>query len=65
MKALSYLGRKEKKIVEKVKPRVENGKEAVVKLLKTTICGTDLHILSGDTPEVPIGLTLGHEVLVS
>ena len=33
----------------------------MVKVIKTTICGTDLHILKGDTPEVPLGLTLGHE----
>ena len=30
-------------------------------MLKTTICGTDLHILKGDTPEVESGRVLGHE----
>lgn len=61
MKALSYVGVKEKKVFEKEKPQVQKSTDAVVKLLKTTICGSDLHILSGDTPEVPVGLTLGHE----
>lgn len=30
-------------------------------MVKTTICGTDLHIIKGDTPEVPQYTTLGHE----
>ena len=35
--------------------------DALVRITTTTICGTDLHILNGDVPEVPAGLTLGHE----
>ena len=30
-------------------------------MVKTTICGTDLHIIKGDTPEVTANTTLGHE----
>ena len=30
-------------------------------MVKTTICGTDLHIIKGDTPEVTENTTLGHE----
>jgi len=33
----------------------------IVKMVATTICGTDLHILKGDVPEVEIGRILGHE----
>lgn len=32
-----------------------------VKILKTTICGTDLHIMKGDLPEVVDGRIIGHE----
>lgn len=42
-------------------PKVENSTDAVVKITKTTICGTDLHILSGDVPAVTVGRILGHE----
>lgn len=42
-------------------PKVENSTDAVVKITKTTICGTDLHILSGDVPAVTEGRILGHE----
>ncbi|MDN6888162.1 alcohol dehydrogenase catalytic domain-containing protein, partial [Variovorax sp. CAN2819] len=33
----------------------------VVRILKTTICGTDLHILKGDVPSCTPGRILGHE----
>jgi alcohol dehydrogenase len=46
---------------EKIKPSIINAGDAIVKICKTTICGTDLHILKGDLPEVNPGRTLGHE----
>jgi alcohol dehydrogenase len=33
----------------------------VVRITKTTICGTDLHILKGDVPTCTPGTVLGHE----
>jgi alcohol dehydrogenase len=35
--------------------------DALVKILKTTICGTDLHIMKGDVPAVSAGRIIGHE----
>ncbi len=35
--------------------------DAIVKVTKTTICGTDLHIMKGDVPTVTDGRVLGHE----
>ena len=64
MKAMVYLGPGKKEVLERPKPTPQNSKAAVVKMLKTTICGTDLHILKGDTPEVEEGRVLGHEFLV-
>ena len=61
MKAMVYLGPGKKEVLERPKPTPQNSKAAVVKMLKTTICGTDLHILKGDTPEVEEGRVLGHE----
>lgn len=61
MKALSFKGVDKKEVVDKEKPEVEKSTDAVVKLVKSTICGTDLHILAGHVPEVPEGLTIGHE----
>jgi len=42
-------------------PRISKPTDAIVKVLKTTICGTDLHILKGDVPAVTSGRILGHE----
>ncbi|MGG3689587.1 zinc-dependent alcohol dehydrogenase family protein [Caldifermentibacillus hisashii] len=61
MRALTYFGPGKKDLVEKPMPKVEKSTDAVVKITKTTICGTDLHILSGDVPAVTEGRILGHE----
>lgn len=60
MKAVIYNG-KEKEIVDKPLPTIQKDTDVIVKVLKTTICGTDLHILSGHVPAVKPGTTLGHE----
>jgi alcohol dehydrogenase len=61
MKALVYYGPESKNWEEKTKPALQQPTDAIVKITKTTICGTDLHILKGDVPEVKPGTTLGHE----
>lgn len=61
MWALEYQGPGKRALVEKEKPAVKSSTDAVVKMLRTTICGTDLHILKGDVPSVSAGRTLGHE----
>jgi alcohol dehydrogenase len=61
MKALVYNGPGKKSVEEKPRPEIAAPTDAVVKLLKTTICGTDLHILKGDVPTCVPGRILGHE----
>jgi len=61
MKALVYHGPNSKSWEEKPKPTIQQPSDAIVKISKTTICGTDLHILKGDVPEVIDGRILGHE----
>jgi alcohol dehydrogenase len=61
MKALVYHGPHKKAWEEKPKPVIIDKTDAIVKIYKTTICGTDLHILKGDVPEVTDGRILGHE----
>lgn len=55
MKALSFVDVNQKQLVDKDKPQIQNSTDAVIRLVKTTICGTDLHILAGHVPEVPKG----------
>ena len=61
MKAQVYLGPGKHSLVEKEKPNIMLPTDAIVRITKTTICGTDLHILKGDVPTVEEGRILGHE----
>lgn len=61
MKALTYRGPGKKALEDRLRPAIIASTDAIVKMVKTTICGTDLHILKGDVPEVQAGRILGHE----
>ncbi len=61
MKALVYRGPGKKALEEHPHPEIKESSDAIVKVVKTTICGTDLHILKGDVPACVPGLILGHE----
>jgi alcohol dehydrogenase len=61
MKALVYRGPGRKSLEDHAKPVVAAPTDAVVRISKTTICGTDLHILKGDVPSCEPGRILGHE----
>ena len=61
MKALVYHGPDNKKFQDMPMPVLVEATDAVVRITKTTICGTDLHILKGDVPSVTEGRILGHE----
>ncbi|WP_327319543.1 zinc-dependent alcohol dehydrogenase family protein [Streptomyces sp. NBC_01235] len=44
-------------------PAIKEPTDAIVRVGAVTICGTDLHILKGDVPEVRPGTVLGHEAV--
>jgi alcohol dehydrogenase len=61
MKALVYRGQGKKALEDHPKPLITAPADAIVRITKTTICGTDLHILKGDVPTCHPGRILGHE----
>jgi alcohol dehydrogenase len=61
MKALVYEGQGKIELKEVLIPTITKSTDALIKVLKTTICGTDLGILHGKVPTVKPGTTLGHE----
>jgi alcohol dehydrogenase len=63
MKALVYHGPGQRSWETAPDPRVVEPTDVVVKIDSATICGTDLHILKGDVPEVEPGTILGHEAV--
>ena len=72
MKAYIYEKPGVAKLVDKEKPVVTESTDAIIRMVKTTICGTDLHeylegpvFISTDKPDPFLGqkapVTLGHE----
>ena len=61
MKAFVYRGPGKKALEDHPRPQITAPTDAIVKIVKTTICGTDLHILKGDVPTCQPGRILGHE----
>jgi alcohol dehydrogenase len=63
MKALVYNGPDQKAWDDVPKPVILDNTDAIIQVDCTTICGSDLHILKGDVPEVTVGRILGHEAV--
>jgi alcohol dehydrogenase len=61
MKALVYHGPGARRWEDRPSPKIQEREDAIVKIVKTTLCGTDLHILAGEVPSVADGRVLGHE----
>ncbi|MDB6120771.1 MAG: Alcohol dehydrogenase GroES domain protein [Verrucomicrobiaceae bacterium] len=61
MKALVYHGPQTKALDDMPKPVLREATDAIVRITKTTLCVTDLHILKGDVRTVSEGRILGHE----
>ena len=63
MKALVYHGPGQRSWEDVPDPVIVDPTDAIVRIDSSTICGTDLHILKGDVPEVKPGTILGHEAV--
>lgn len=63
MRAVVYHGPGDKRWEEVADPKLIDDTDAIVRIDTVTICGTDLHILKGDVPEVTPGRILGHEAV--
>jgi alcohol dehydrogenase len=63
MNALVYHGAGQRAWESMPDPEIRQPTDAVVRIDAATICGTDLHILKGDVPEVQPGTVLGHEAV--
>jgi alcohol dehydrogenase len=63
MNALVYHGPGQRAWESVPDPEIHQPTDAIVRIDAATICGTDLHILKGDVPEVQPGTVLGHEAV--
>ncbi|MFD7835045.1 zinc-dependent alcohol dehydrogenase family protein [Streptomyces sp. NPDC059761] len=63
MKALVFHGPGQTSWQDVPDPSIKDAADAIVRVDAVTICGTDLHIVKGDVPEVTPGRVLGHEAV--
>jgi alcohol dehydrogenase len=63
MLAVVYGGPGKRSLAQVPDPKIVDARDAIIQVDAVTICGTDLHILSGDVPEVEPGRILGHEAV--
>src|SRR3954469_25424343 len=63
MNAVGYHGRYNVSVDDVPDPRVEEPRDAIVKISSTAICGSDLHLYDGYIPEMHSGDILGHEFM--
>ncbi len=63
MKALVYHGRGDVRCEAVPDPKIEDGRDAIIKVTACAICGSDLHLIGGFVPEMKSGDVLGHECM--
>lgn len=63
MKAMTYRGPYKVRVEEKPDPRIEHPNDAIVRVTRAAICGSDLHLYHGMMPDTRIGHTFGHEII--
>lgn len=63
MKALVYHGRGDVRCDTVPDPKIEDERDAIIKVTACAICGSDLHLIGGFVPEMQQGDVLGHECM--
>jgi threonine dehydrogenase-like Zn-dependent dehydrogenase len=63
MKALVWHGTNDVRVEKVPDPRILNGRDAIIKITSSAICGSDLHLLDGFIPTMQTGDILGHEFM--
>jgi threonine dehydrogenase-like Zn-dependent dehydrogenase len=63
MLAMNYRGPRRVRVSRKPDPEIEHPQDAIVKVLRSCICGSDLHLYHGMVPDTRIGSTFGHEFI--
>ncbi|PZE61283.1 zinc-dependent alcohol dehydrogenase [Curtobacterium sp. MCLR17_044] len=63
MRAMTYRGPYRIRVEEKPDPRIEHPNDAIVRVERAAICGSDLHLYHGMMPDTRVGHTFGHEFI--
>jgi threonine dehydrogenase-like Zn-dependent dehydrogenase len=61
MLAMTYRGPYRVRVMQKPMPRIEHPRDAIVRVTRACVCGSDLHLYHGLMPDTRVGHTFGHE----
>ena len=61
MLALTYRGPNRVRVEKKHEPKLEHPNDVILRVTRTAICGSDLHLLHGLIPDTRVGCVFGHE----
>src|ERR687893_555673 len=61
MIAMTYRGPYRVRTERKSEPQIEHSNDAIVRVTRSLICGSDLHLYHGLVPDCRVGSTFGHE----
>ncbi|GEO04589.1 glutathione-dependent formaldehyde dehydrogenase [Adhaeribacter aerolatus] len=61
MLATNYRGTQRIRVSQKPMPEIKHPEDAIVRVTRTCICGSDLHLYNGNVPDTRVGMTFGHE----
>ena len=63
MKAVCWMGKTDVQVLNVPDPKILNERDAIIKITRTAICGSDLHLYNGYIPTMEEGDILGHEFM--
>ncbi|MBB3311915.1 threonine dehydrogenase-like Zn-dependent dehydrogenase [Rhizobium sp. BK196] len=63
MKALTWHGKHDIRCESVPDPKIQDGRDAIIKVTACAICGSDLHLFDGVMPEMRSGDVMGHETM--
>lgn len=61
MKAVTWHGREDVRVEEMPEPEVQEADDVLLRVERTAVCGSDLHIYRDEIPGVVPGTVMGHE----
>ncbi|MDB5316786.1 MAG: glutathione-dependent formaldehyde dehydrogenase [Rhodospirillales bacterium] len=63
MRAITWHGKGDMRCETVPDPKIEDGRDAIIKVSSCAICGSDLHLLNGIIPTMESGDIVGHECM--
>jgi threonine dehydrogenase-like Zn-dependent dehydrogenase len=63
MKAICWMGKEKMEVHDVPDPKILNPRDAIIRITRTAICGSDLHLYDGFVPTMEQGDIMGHEFM--